>query len=54
MKFVTILLLSYVLVFCPQGMWTLSFPTVIESKPPALEGKILPTGHNCISVKENN
>ena len=24
---------------------------MIESKPPALEGKVLTTGHNCISVK---
>ena len=40
---VTILLLFYVFVFCSQGMWDLSSPT-IETAPPALEGKILTSG----------
>jgi len=43
-EFATILLLFYVLVFWTQGMWDLSSPQGIEPKPPALEGKVLPTG----------
>ena len=42
-EFVTILLLFYVLVFWPQGMWDLPGPG-IEPTPPALEGEVLTTG----------
>ena len=38
-KFVTVLLLFYVLVFVPQGTWDLSFPTRIEPTPSALEAE---------------
>ena len=44
-EFVTILLLSYLLLFWPQGMWDLSSPPGIKTCPPhALEGEILTTG----------
>ena len=43
-EFVTILLLFYVLVFWPQGMWNLSSPPGIKPAPPALEGEVLTTG----------
>ena len=43
-EFVIILLLFYVLVFWPWGMWDLSTPTGIEPVPPALEGKVSTTG----------
>ena len=41
-EFVTILLLFYVLVFQPGGMWDPQ--PGIEPTPPALEGKVLTTG----------
>ena len=41
-QFVTILLLFYVLVFWPQGMWNHSSPSNLQA--PALEGKVLTTG----------
>ena len=41
-EFVTILLLFYVLVFWPRGMWD-SWPGM-EPMPPALEGEVLTTG----------
>ena len=43
-EFVTILLLFYVLVFWPRGMWDLSSPPGIEPTPSALEGEVLATG----------
>ena len=43
-KFVTILLLFYVLVFWPQGMWNLNSPTRDQTHTPVLEGEILTTG----------
>ena len=43
-EFVTILLLFYVLVFWPQGMWDLSSRPGIEPASPALEGEVLTTG----------
>ena len=44
-EFVTILLLFYVLVLWPRGMWDLSSPTRDQTctPPPELEGKILTT-----------
>ena len=42
--FVTILLLFYVLVFWPEGIWDLSFLTRIKPSSPALEGEVLTTG----------
>ena len=41
---VTILLLSYVLVFWLRGMWDFSCPTRIEPAAPTLEGEVLTTG----------
>ena len=41
---VTRLLLFYVLVFWPLGMWDLNPLPEMESSPPALEGKVLTTG----------
>ena len=43
-EFVTILLLFYVLVFWPQGMWDLGSQLAVKLAPPALEGKVLTTG----------
>ena len=43
-KFVTILLLLYILVFWPQGMWDLSPPPRIAPPSPALEGEVFTTG----------
>ena len=43
-EFVTILLLFYVLVFWPRGIWDLSSRPGIEPTPPALEGEVLTTG----------
>ena len=44
-EFITILLLLYVLAFCPRGMWDLSSPTRDWTRaPPALEGEVLTTG----------
>ena len=43
-EFVTVLLLFYVLVFWPQGMWLLGPRPGIEPAPPALEGEVLTTG----------
>ena len=40
----TTLLLFYVLVFWPQGMWDPSFQTRDQPAPPALKGKVLTTG----------
>ena len=40
----TILLLFYVLVFWPRGMWDLSSLTRDQTCPPALEGKVLTIG----------
>ena len=42
-EFVTILLLFYVLVYWPQGMWDLSSSTRDRTLP-ALEGEVLTTG----------
>ena len=41
-EFVTILLLFYVLVFWPGGMWDLSFLTRDQTHIPVLEGEDLP------------
>ena len=41
---VTIVLLFYVLVFWPQGMWNLSFMTRDRTGTPALGGEVLTTG----------
>ena len=43
-EFVTILLLFYVLVFWPRGIWILAHRPGIELTPPALEGEVLTTG----------
>ena len=43
-EFVTILLLLYVLVLWPQGMWDPSFLTRKRTSTPALEGEVLTTG----------
>ena len=45
-EFVTVLLLFYVLVFGPQGMWNPSSPTRARdwTRTPALEGRVLTTG----------
>ena len=43
-ELITILLLFYVLVFWPQGMWDLRSPTRDRTPPPALEGKVLTAG----------
>ena len=43
-EFVTILLLFYVLVFWPQGMWDLCSRLAVKLAPPALEGEVLTTG----------
>ena len=43
-EFVTVLLLFYVLLFSPRGMWHLSSLIGIEPPPPALEGKVLTRG----------
>ena len=40
-EFVTTLLLLYVLVFCPQGMWDLTPRAGSKLTPPALEGEAL-------------
>ena len=42
-EFVTILFLFYALVFWPQCMWDLSFPTRDRTHTCALEGKVLTT-----------
>ena len=57
-EFVTILLLFYVLVSWPRGVWNLSFltnlsiPISMEPVPPALEGEVIKSGplggpHGC-------
>ena len=43
-EFVTTLLLFYVLFFWPQSMWDLCFSTRDQTRAPALEGKVFPTG----------
>ena len=44
-EFVIILLLFYVLVFWPQGMWDLTSPDQgLNPHPPALECEVLTTG----------
>ena len=43
-EFVTILLLFYVFVFWPWGMWDLGSPAGIKPAPTALEGQVLTTG----------
>ena len=43
-EFVAILLLFYVLIFWPQGMWDLSSPTRDGTHTPCLEGEVLATG----------
>ena len=43
-EFVTILLLFYVLVFWPRGMWDLPSPTRGRTAPHALEGEVLTPG----------
>jgi len=43
-EFVTVLLLSYGLVFWPRGMWNLSSLIRDRTHPPALEGELLTVG----------
>ena len=44
MEFFTKLLLFYVSVFWPRGMWDLSSPTRDQTVSPELEGQVLTTG----------
>jgi len=49
-EFVTMLLLFYIFIFWLRVMWDLSFPSgdqtyIILPPNPALEGKVLTTGH---------
>ena len=43
-EFVTVLLLSYGLVFWPRGKWNLSSLIRDRTHPPALEGELLTVG----------
>ena len=43
-EFITVLLLFYVLVVWPQGMWDLVPQAGIKPVPPALEGAVLTPG----------
>ena len=43
-EFVTVLLLSYGLVFWPRGMWNLSSLIRDRTHPSALEGELLTVG----------
>ena len=50
-EFITMLLLFYVLVFWPRGMWDLSSVTRDGTHTNALEGKVLttrPPGKSCL------
>ena len=44
LEFVITLILFYVLVFWPRGLWNLNSQTRVEPAPPALKGKILTPG----------